>query len=154
MTYREAEKEIRKIRDKHGELYFRMGLYHLFDIGVRHMDDETVEETINEISHEDDYGHFMSNAAKIEIIRIAQQLAQFEMSYLLVFIQRNLLFDVMDGVNLLNMVDCFGKYVDQQTWLQAPSDIYYGLATTIGLSDAEIEYIGFGYTIPKVRYGD
>lgn len=154
MTYREAEKEIRKIRDKHGEIYFRMGLYHLFDVGVRHMGDETVEEAIYEINRENDAGHFMSNAAKIEIIRIAKQLAQFEMSHLLVFIQRNLSFDVMDGIDMLNMVDRFSEYIDNKSWRQDSSDIYYDLSSVVGLSDTEITYLGFGYTIPEERYGD
>lgn len=131
-----------------------MGLYHLLDVGFRHLDDETVEETIAEINSEDDSGSFMSNETKIRIIRIAQKLAAFETSFLLVYVQRNMQFDVMDGISVQNLIEGFEKYVEMMTWDSCPSDIYADLSEQVELSDEEIKYIHFGYTIPEGKDDD
>lgn len=73
------------IRNKHHEAIFRMGLYHLFDVGVRHMTPELCEEAKCEIGNK--ANGMLSPAVQREIIDIAYELSQFCMSDLLMYVQ-------------------------------------------------------------------
>jgi len=42
-------KDISAIENKYGLVLFRMGLTHLVDVGVRHLTDEYIEASVNQI---------------------------------------------------------------------------------------------------------
>lgn len=96
MTYAEAKKEIDKIRNK-DEIIFRMAISHLYDVGYRHLTEECVEETVEEIMQQDDSQSLMTNEYLANIVRTAYQLAQFDHIHLIVYIQREVTYDVFDG---------------------------------------------------------
>ena len=96
MTYTKTRNAIQKIRNK-DELIFRCAISHILDVGARHLTEENVNETIAEIMQEDDSHAFMSNRYKAAIVRTAYELAQFDHIHLIVYIQREVTWDVGDG---------------------------------------------------------
>ena len=62
-NYTESKKKIESIRNRCGEIMFRMAISHLMDVGIRHLTEENVEEgdifqdleTIKELAHNEDY---------------------------------------------------------------------------------------------------
>ena len=96
-NYKESKKKIEKIRDNYREMAFRAGISHLMDVGIRHLDKDTVEETCTKIMQEDDTNHIMTNDFKCDILRVAYELAQIPHIDLLVYIQREVDYDVFDG---------------------------------------------------------
>ena len=96
-NYKESKKKIDKIRGDYRELAFRTGISHLMDVGIRHLTKELVEETCEKIMKDDDTNHIMTNDFKCDILRVAYELAQIPHIDLLVYIQREVDYDVFDG---------------------------------------------------------
>ena len=96
MNYSESKRKLDKIR-KYDEIMFRMAISHLMDVGIRHLDEENVERTCEEIIKEDDSRSFMTNGFKCDLIRMAGELAKIEHIHLLVYIQREVAYDVGDN---------------------------------------------------------
>ena len=95
-NYVENKKKIEEIRNNVGEPMFRMAISHLMDVGIRHLDEETVLETCNEIMKEDDSRSFMTNEFKCNLIKTAAKLAKISHIDLLVYIQREVVYNVFD----------------------------------------------------------
>ena len=95
MTYLESKKILDEIR-RQNEIMFRMAISHLIDVGIRHLNEENIEITCEEIQKEDDSKAFMTNDFKCEIVRIAGELAKINHIHLLVYIQREITYDVFD----------------------------------------------------------
>lgn len=96
-NYAESKKRIEKIRGDYRELAFRAGISHLMDVGIRHLTKELVEETCAEIMKQDDTNRIMTNDFECDILRVAYELAQIPHIDLLVYIQREVEYDVFDG---------------------------------------------------------
>lgn len=96
-NYTESKKKIDKIRNDYRELTFRAGISHLMDVGIRHLTKELVEETCAEIMKQDDTNSIMTNDFQCDIVRVAYELAQIPHIDLLVYIQREVNYDVFDG---------------------------------------------------------
>lgn len=144
-TYTEAKKAIDKIRSKN-ELLFRMAISHLYDVGYRHLTEENVNETITDIMKQDDSHSFMTNEYQAEIVRTAYELSKFDHIYLMVYIQREITWDVGDGemcyeraIDLLN--ECVG-YMEETTSIY---DARYTLLNCIGFKKHELKELGCGY---------
>ena len=97
-NYAENKKQIEAIRNKAGEMMFRMAISHLMDVGIRHLTEELVEETCKKVMQEDDSKAFMTNEFKCGLIRMAYELAQIPHTDLLVYIQREVVYDIFDGM--------------------------------------------------------
>ena len=97
MTYAESKKKLDEIRNRNHEMIFRMAISHLMDVGIRHLDNENIERTCEEIQKEDDSKSFMTNDFKCELIRVAGELAKIDHIHLLVYIQREVFYDVGDN---------------------------------------------------------
>lgn len=95
-NYVENKKKIEEIRNDVGEPMFRMAISHLMDVGIRNLDEENVRLTCNEINKEDDSHSCMTNEFKCEIVKTAARLAQFSHIDLLVYIQREVVYNVFD----------------------------------------------------------
>ena len=95
-NYVESKKEIEAIRNKAGEMMFRMAVSHLMDVGIRNLTEETVEDTCKEIMQEDDSKAFITNEFKCDLVRTAYELALVSHIDLLVYIQREVVYDVYD----------------------------------------------------------
>lgn len=146
-NYAENKKKIEAIRNKVGEPMFRMAISHLIDVGGRHLTEETVKETCKKIMQEDDSKAFMTNEFKCELIRASYELAQISQIDLLVYIQREVYYDVFDGIIGYNraielLKKCMyhisaSEFDDYAETL----NIFQG----IGFTDDELEGFNFGY---------
>jgi len=86
-------KAINDLENKYGLVLFRMGLTHLVDVGVRHLTDENVEESIKQVLAEVEAikangGHpIMTAEFQSSIIRCAAELAKFSIWDLFLYIK-------------------------------------------------------------------
>jgi hypothetical protein len=85
--------EIRRLEDKYGLALFRMGLTHLVDVGVRHLDDAIVQENIMQIMADGEAGRsdgtvpIMTPEFKRGIILCAAELAKFSIWQIFAYIK-------------------------------------------------------------------
>lgn len=93
MTYKETKKKLDELR-RTNEMMFRMSISHLLDVGIRNLTEENIEETCAAIMQEDDTKHFMTNEFKCELVRMSGELAKLDHIHLLVYISREVYFDV------------------------------------------------------------
>ena len=87
--------EITAVENKYGLVLFRMGLTHLVDVGIRHLTDENVEESIAQIIAEGEANKangvvtVMTPAFQCEILRCAAELSKFSIVELFVYIKKH-----------------------------------------------------------------
>lgn len=144
-NYTDSKRRIESIRNYYGEMAFRAGISHLMDVGIRHFDADTVEKTCEKIMQEDDSNHIMTNNFKCDIIMVAHELAQIPHIELLVYIQREVDYDMFDGCMSYRrlkkiLVNCL-SYIEEDH-LETLDTFEH-----IGLKDDEIEALGFGYLL-------
>jgi hypothetical protein len=113
--YIESKKKIDEIR-RNDEILFRMAISHLMDVGIRHLTNELVEETCEDIMKQDDSKAFITNEYKCDILRKAYELAQIPHIDLLVYIQREVDYDVHDnGMNYSRAMELLKNCVN---WIE------------------------------------
>ena len=95
-TFKTIEQNINNIRRDYGEVTFRMAISHLIDVGVRNLTPELVNEAKDEIMKKDDSRMFVTNELLCDVVECAGELAKIDATYLLVYIGRNVEYDV-DG---------------------------------------------------------
>lgn len=95
-SYLESKNTLDKIR-RYDEMMFRMAISHLMDVGIRHLDEENIKRTCEEIQKENDSKSFMTNNYKCDLVRMAGELAKIEHIHLLVYIQREVTYYVGDN---------------------------------------------------------
>lgn len=142
MTYKESKKKLDELRRK-DEMMLRMSISHLLDVGIRHLTEENIKETCEAIMQEDDSKAFMTNEFKCELIKIAGELAKINHIHLLVYISREIYYDV--GDNKVSYQRAIELLEDCMTWMSyewSNSEAYRNF-TEIGFSEDEL--IGFGY---------
>jgi len=148
-NYIESKKELDKIRRK-DEVLFRMAISHLMDVGIRHLTEENIAETCKNIAARDDSKAFMTNDYMCDILVTAGELAKIPHVDLLVYIQREVEYDVFDGGisykrALCLLKNCMGiiEY--------SHDDNGYTLDDfeEAGIDDDELEVLGFGYLIAE-----
>lgn len=148
-TYKESKKQIEAIRNKYGEVAFRMAISHLMDVGIRHLTEELVEETCEKMMKEDDSKAFVTNEFKCDLVRAAYELAQVPHIDVLVYIQREVVYDVGDGMpfyhRAIDLVKSCMCNIEQ--WNDCRNELTLGELEDIGFDDDEIEQFGFGYLL-------
>ena len=95
-TFKTIEKNINKLRRDYGEITFRMAISHLMDVGMRNLTPELVNEAKDEIMKQDDRRMCVTNKLLCNVVECAGELAKIDATYLLVYIGRNVEYDV-DG---------------------------------------------------------
>ena len=95
-TFKTIEQNINGIRREYGEMIFRMAISHLMDVGMRNLTPELVTEAKDEIMKQDDSKMFVKNAVLCDVVECAGELAKINAIDLLVYIGRNVEYDV-DG---------------------------------------------------------
>lgn len=95
-TFKTIEQNINNLRRNYGEITFRMAISHLMDVGMRHLTPELVNETKDEIMKQDDSRMCVTNELLCDVVECAGELAKVDATYLLVYIGRNVEYDV-DG---------------------------------------------------------
>lgn len=148
-NYVESKKKIETIRNRYGEFVFRGGISHLMDVGIRHLTKENVENTCKEIMQSDDTKRFMTNEFQCELVKAAYELAQISHIDLLVYIQREVEYDVFDGAigykrttNLLRK--CMAEI---EEYHYCNNKEVLDTFQYIGFTDDEVEDFGFGYLL-------
>lgn len=150
-TYVESKKKIEAVRNWYGEFVFRGGISHLMDVGIRHLTKENVEDTCKQIMESDDTGCFMTNEFQCEIVKAAYDLAQVPHTDLLVYIQREVVYDIFDGAMSYKRAIDVLKYTLEylEGYNNCNNKENYEAFQDIGLDDDEIVGFGFEYLIPK-----
>ena len=124
---------------------FRMAISHLMDVGIRHLTEENVEETCKEIMQHDDSKAFMTNEFSCNLVRMAYELAQVPHTDLLVYIQRDVVYDVFDGgMSYERIMQLLKKCLD---WIEEDHLETLDIFEHLGLEDGEIESLGFAYLL-------
>ena len=95
-TFKTIEQNINNIRRDYGEMIFRMAISHLMDVGMRNLTPELVNEAKDEIMKKNDSKMFVTNELLCDVVECAGELAKIDEIYLLVYISRNVKYDV-DG---------------------------------------------------------
>ena len=95
-TFKTIEQNIDSIRRDYGEMIFRMAISHLMDVGMRNLTPELVNEAKDEIMKQDDSKMFVTNEVLCDVVECAGELAKINAIDLLVYISRNVEYDV-DG---------------------------------------------------------
>ena len=144
-NYAKNKQKIESIRNKCGEIMFRMAISHLMDVGIRHLTEENVEETCNEIMKKDDSKAFMTNEFSCYLVSRAYELAQFPHTDLLVYIQREVVYDVFDGeLSYERAMQLLKNCLD---WIEEDHLDTLDTFEYLGLEEDEIESLGYGYLI-------
>lgn len=147
--YTESKKILDKIRSK-DEVMFRMAISHLIDVGIRHLTEENILETCKGIENRDDGKAFMTNGYMCDLVRMSGEIAKVPHTDLLVYIQREVEYDVCDGA--MTYKRAIRVLKDCLNWIE--NDKYSSSETLeafecIGLDEDEIETLGYGYLIMK-----
>ena len=95
-TFKTIEQNINNLRIDYGEMIFRMAISHLMDVGMRNLTPELVNEVKDEIMKQDDSRMCVTNKLLCDVVECAGELAKIDATYLLVYIGRNVEYDV-DG---------------------------------------------------------
>lgn len=148
-NYAESKKQIEAIRNKVGEMIFRMGISHLMDVGIRHLTKESVEDTCKKIMQKDDSKAFMTNEFECHLVRTAYELAQISHTDLIVYIQREVVYDIFDGMpSYERAIDLLKKCMyDIEERENCENKLLYQSLEQIGFDDYEMEKLGFGYLL-------
>lgn len=96
MTYFESEQALNRLRCKNPPM-FLMGISHLMDVGFRHLTEEIIEYTCKQVTDKDDEHPLMTKEFQCDLIRMAGELAKFDHIHLLVYVSRNVRYDVGDN---------------------------------------------------------
>lgn len=92
-NYAESKKKIEAIRRK-DEMMFRMAISHLMDVGIRHFDEENIKASCEKIMKQENNNPWMTNEYQCELVKMAGELAQIPHIELLVYIQREVDYDI------------------------------------------------------------
>ena len=150
-NYMESKKKIEAIRNSAGEIGFRMAISHLIDVGIRHLTKENVEETCNEIMQKENAKSFMTNEFMCDLVKTAYELAQISHVDLLVYIQREVVYDIFDGMpSYERAIELLKKCIyDIEEREHCEDQLLYQSLEQIGFGDNEIKGLGFGYLIEE-----
>jgi hypothetical protein len=142
--YAENKKILDKIRSK-DEVMFRMAISHLMDVGIRHLTEENILSTCSSIIKRDDSKAFMTNEYMCDLVVMAGEIAKVPHVDLLVYIQREIEYDVFDGAMPYGrMLRLLQKCL---TWIEDDNLDTLDTFEWLGLEDDEIEALGFGYLL-------
>lgn len=149
MSYLESKKKLDKLRHAN-EAVFRMAISHLIDVGTRQLTEENVERTCAVIMQEDDSNALMTNEFKCELVKLAGELAKINHIHLLVYISREMYFDVDDNrisyARAIKMVQqCIGWITDGAD----EEDAYNDLISGIGFGEEELITLGYECLVPE-----
>ena len=139
--YAESKKILDKIRSK-DEVMFRMAISHLMDVGIRHLTEENILETCKGIFKRDDSKAFMTNDYMCDLVMMSGEIAKVPHVDLLVYIQREVEYDVGDSAMTYSRAMRMLK--NCLSWIAEDSVDTLEAFECIELEDDEIESLGYG----------
>ena len=141
-NYVESKKQIEAIRNKDG-MMFRMAISHLMDVGIRHLTDENIKETCEDIMKRDDKHAFMTNQYMCDLVKMAGELAKIDHIHLLNYISKEITYDVGDNSLSYNRaIRLLRASLDYNTEVMEIEDAREDL---LGIGFEEEELIELGY---------
>jgi hypothetical protein len=144
--YTENKNKIEVIRSK-DEAMFRMAISHLMDVGIRHLTEENIKSTCEEIMKQDDSHSFMTNQYQCDLVIMAGELAKIPHIDLIVYISREVNYDVFDGgISYTRAIQMAQKCID---WITCDVELTDARAdlNAIGFGDEELETLGYSYLL-------
>lgn len=142
MNYMESKKQIEAIRSK-DEPMFRMAISHLMDVGTRHLTEENIKNTCEDIKKKDDIHHFMTTDFMCDLVKMAGELAKINHIHLLNYISKEVLYDVGDNSLSYNRaIRLLRSVIDYNTEVMEIEDARKDL---LGIGFEEEELIELGY---------
>lgn len=150
--YTETKKVLDRIRNEAGEPLFRMALTHCMDVGFKHLTQEVIDETCNEImKSEEKPMAIMTNEYKCEILRVAGEISKVSPVNVQMYINREMEFsaeqDYIQRSRLLVILRNALDYIYDD--VQDKEYFYRMLDRELGIDDDEIEELGFGWIIEE-----
>ena len=142
MNYNESASKLNKLR-RENEMMFRMAISHLMDVGFRHLTEEDIKKTCEAIMQEDDSKAFMTNEFKCELIKMAGELAKINHIDLLVYVSREVCYDV--GDNKVDYQRAIELIEDCMTWMSYEWNDSEACRNFTEIGFSENELIEFGY---------
>ncbi len=147
-NYAESKKKIDNLRGRHDEPMFRMAISHLMDVGIRHLTEANVKETCEQIMKEDDSKAFMTNHYRCDLVWLAYDLAQIPHIDLLVYIQREVEYDVFDGgITYPRAVKLLKNYTDWALYECHNRERVVKQIQDIGIEEDDIIQLGYGHML-------
>ena len=144
MSYKESKQTLDNIRARKGEMTFRMGISHLMDVGIRHLDEASCKQTCRDIMQQDDSHAFMTNDFMCEIVWLAHELSKIPHIDLLVYIQRYVDYDMCDDYpSYGHAISLLRSCSDWMACDQLPEDVLSDMYA-IGFSNDDIAFVGYG----------
>lgn len=142
MNYVESKKKIDEIRNEDG-MMFRMAISHLMDVGIRHLTEENIKETCEDIMKRDDKRAFMTNSFMCDLVKMAGELAKVDHIHLLNYISREVSYDVGDhSLSYNRAIRLLRGVIDYNTEVMEIADAREDL---LGIGFDEEELIELGY---------
>ena len=142
MNYSESKNKIEEIRNRDG-MMFRMAISHLMDVGIRHLTEENIKETCEDIMKRDDKRAIMTNGFMCELVKTAGELAKVEHIHLLNYISKEVYYDVGDNSLSYNRaIRLLRASLDYNTEVMEIADAREDL---LGIGFEEEELIELGY---------
>lgn len=146
MSYMESKMKIDSIRKK-DETMFYMAIIHMLDVGTRHLTSENVKATCKSIMKDDDSHSFMTNGYKCDLVRMAAQLAEINQVDMIVYIQREMAYDVGDGAPSYDRLkDALSDYISDDLMSYTDNGFVCSKLNTLGIDYDAWLYLGF----PKI----
>ncbi len=150
--YIESKKRLDQIRNEAGEPLFRMALTHCMDVGFKHLTQEAVDETCDEImKSEEKPMAIMTNEYQCEILRVAGEIAKISPVDIQVYINREMEFgteeDYIHRGRLLIILRNALDYIYDD--IQDKDYFCRMLNRELGIDDDEIEQLGFGWIMEE-----
>lgn len=149
MNYNESACKLHDLR-RNNDAMFRMAISHVVDCGIRHLTPENIKRSCEEIMKEDDTNHFMTNEFKCELIKMAGEIAKIDHIHLLVYISRQIYYDVDD--NRIGYQRAIGMVQDCIDWITSGADkedAYNDLTSGIGFDEEELMQLGYEHLVPE-----
>lgn len=147
--YTESKKTLDQIRNRVGEAMFRMALTHAMDVGFRHLTDECIKETCDEIMKEDDSKHIMSNEFQCNIVKEAGEIAKLSPVDVEIYINREMEFGLADSYiqhsRLTTILKNALDYIYDD--IQDCASFCRIMDNEIGMDKYEIKELGFDWAL-------
>lgn len=148
-NYVESKRKLDAIRNEVGEPMFRMALTHTFDVGFRHLTEENIEATCNDMMKDDDSNAFMTNEYKCDLVRTAGKIAKIPPYDVEVYVNREMEYsaggDYIQYSRLLRILRGALDYIYED--IQDCEVFCKIMEKDIGIDEDEIMQLGYDWAM-------
>ena len=152
-NYVESKKKLEAIRNKVGEPLFRMALTHTFDVGFRHLTEENIKATCDEMMKEDDSHSFMTNEYRCDLVRTAGEIAKVSPYDVEVYVNREMEYsageEYIQRNRLITLLQNALTYIYED--IQDCTDFFRIMDKEIGLYEEEVKELGFDWAMDYIE---